>query len=92
MSNSVINQNECAVAGCPNNSIVLHHLQQLYRRTAPGESFSVISAGKAKRITGLLDVESALRRKQIPLCKEHLWAWHRRDIGPSNLHVRFTRK
>lgn len=71
LSNSLINQGECAVKGCRNTDIEIHHLKKLIKRTEEGEGFTVITAGKAKRITGLLALQSALKRKQIPLCREH---------------------
>ena len=71
LSDSLINQGECAVKGCRNTEIEIHHLRKLIKRTEEGKGFTVITAGKAKRITGLLAIQSALKRKQIPLCREH---------------------
>ena len=71
LSNSLINQGKCAIKGCPNTDIEIHHLRKLIKRTEEGKGFTVITAGKAKRITGLLALQSALKRKQIPLCREH---------------------
>ena len=71
VANSVINQGSCAVEGCPNTNIEIHHIKQLFKRSKAGESFQVISAGRSKKISGVMALESALRRKQIPLCKTH---------------------
>jgi len=35
------------------------------------KGITVVTAGKARRLGGIASIESALRRKQIPLCKEH---------------------
>ena len=71
VTKSIINQGECAVANCTNTDIEVHHIRQLYKRNEEGKGFTVISAGRAKRISGILANESALKRKQIPLCKQH---------------------
>ena len=92
LSNSLINQGECAVKGCRNTDIEIHHLRKLIKRTEEGEGFTVITAGKAKRITGVLALQSALKRKQIPLCREHHREWHNRKIGISELQEQYTRK
>lgn len=71
VSNSIINQGKCAVKGCTNEDIEIHHIRQLFKRTKEGDGFSVITAGKTKRISGRLAIESGLKRKQLPLCREH---------------------
>ena len=71
VTKSIINQGECAVKNCPNTDIEVHHIRQLYKRNEVGTGSTVISAGRAKRISGILAIESALKRKQIPLCKQH---------------------
>ena len=71
LARSVINQKICQVKGCTNTDIEIHHIRQLFKRSAKGSGFTIISAGKSKRITGVMAIESALRRKQVALCKEH---------------------
>ena len=71
ISNSVVNEGQCAIQSCTRTDIEIHHIRKLYKRTREGEGFSVIVKGKTQRITGQLAIESALKRKQIPLCKEH---------------------
>ena len=71
LTNSLINSKTCAVQDCTNQDIEIHHIRQLHKRTSPGETFTVITAGKSKKVSGLLAIQSALKRKQIPLCKEH---------------------
>jgi hypothetical protein len=72
-SKLAVNEGSCAVKGCPNQDIEVHHVKQLFRRpVTPGNSdFTVITAGKARRIYGTAAIDSALKRKQIPLCKTH---------------------
>ena len=71
MSNMAINAERCAVKDCDNSDIEVHHIRQLFRKPDSEGNFTVITAGKAKRLTGQLAIESALKRKQIPLCKMH---------------------
>jgi len=71
ISNSILNQGECAVKDCANTDIEIHHIQKLIRRTKEGKGFTIVTTGKAKRISGIIAIQSALKRKQIPLCKEH---------------------
>ena len=71
LTRSPINQGQCAVKDCSCTDIEIHHLRQLYRRTQDGKGFTIITAGKAKRLYGRAAIESALNRKQIPLCSQH---------------------
>lgn len=91
VSNSTINQGVCSVQGCTSTDIQIHHIRQLHKRTKEGKGFTVITSGKTKRISGLLAIESALRRKQIPLCKQHHIAWHKKEIKPENLLEQYSR-
>jgi len=59
----------CAVQGCTNDNIEVHHVRAL-KRTRKGFTIESIS-NKGKSIKGLSMIESALKRKQIPLCKKH---------------------
>lgn len=72
-TNLAVNEGVCAVKDCKNPDIEVHHIKQLFRNPNPNRKgpYTVISAGRALRITGQLAIDSALNRKQIPLCKLH---------------------
>jgi hypothetical protein len=59
----------CAVKGCENRDIEVHHVRALVRKRAGYKIESIKNNGKT--IKGLAMIESALARKQIPLCKKH---------------------
>ena len=66
---------KCAVLDCTNTDIEVHHVRAL-RRVRHGYSLDSIQS-RGKRIKrAYAKVESALNRKQIPLCKEHHIQWH----------------
>lgn len=67
--------NECAVEGCKNSNIEVHHVRAL-RVIRMGHTIESIKSGK-KRISKTAMIESALNRKQIPLCKFHHVQWHK---------------
>jgi len=72
LSNMAINSTQCAVRDCSNTDIEVHHIRKLYRRTKDGDgNYTIIVKGRARLLTGQLAIESALKRKQIPLCKRH---------------------
>jgi hypothetical protein len=60
---------ECAVEGCLNVDIEVHHIRAL-RRSRHGYTIESIKSGK-KKLVGAAMIESALSRKQVPLCHEH---------------------
>lgn len=60
---------DCAVIGCENKDIEVHHVRAL-NREKHGFKVETIGIGK-KRISGPSMIQSALARKQIPLCKKH---------------------
>jgi hypothetical protein len=72
-SNLAVNEGRCAVRNCENPDIEVHHIKQLFRNPNPDRKgpYTVISSGRALRVTGQLAIDSALNRKQIPLCKHH---------------------
>ena len=74
---------KCAVIGCENEGNEIHHIKQLYRNI--DDKGIVISKGKAKKLKGALAYESALKRKQIPLCSYHHRAWHDKKIGLNDI-------
>jgi hypothetical protein len=59
----------CAVEGCEAHDIEVHHVRSLIRKRRGYIIESIKNHGK--RIKGLAMIESALSRKQIPLCKKH---------------------
>lgn len=66
---------KCAVSDCTNTDIQVHHVRSL-RRVRHGYALESIKS-KGKRIKReYAKVESALNRKQIPLCTEHHQQWH----------------
>jgi len=75
--------NKCAVTGCENEGNEIHHIKQLYRTI--DDKGIIISKGKAKKLKGALAYESALKRKQIPLCSYHHRAWHNKKIGLNDI-------
>lgn len=69
---------KCAVIGCTNTDIQVHHVRAL-RRIIHGYKVESIKSKKNKNLKGLAKIESALNRKQIPLCPEHHSQWHKLD-------------
>ena len=69
--------NKCAVIDCTNKNIEMHHLDEL-KRIKHGYFIESIKLGK-KRLKGVSKIESALNRKQIPLCKDHHRRWPELD-------------
>ena len=60
----------CAVKGCSNLDIEIHHERKLQRKVEKDGKISVLSKS-GRRVTGLGALMSAVRRKQLPLCTEH---------------------
>lgn len=71
----VLFSQQCAVKGCTNKDIEVHHVRAL-RRSKHGYLVESIKS-KNKSLKGFSKVESALNRKQIPLCKSHHTNWHK---------------
>ena len=69
--------NKCAVIDCTNKDIEMHHINSL-KRVKHGYLIESIKSGK-KRLRGISKIESALNRKQIPLCREHHDRWPELD-------------
>lgn len=70
--------NICAVTGCENEGNEIYHIKQLYRNM--DDKGILISKGKAKKLKGMLAYESALKKKQIPLCSYHHRAWYYKKL------------
>lgn len=60
----------CAVNGCLNTDIEVHHIRKLGRRVAKDGQMTVLNRS-GRRVRGKTALLSALNRKQIPLCRAH---------------------
>lgn len=79
---------KCAILECTNRDIEVHHVRAL-RRTKKGFLVESIKSGN-KTLKGSAMVESALSRKQIPLCREHHQEWHK--LNPNDIDQKYLRK
>lgn len=79
---------KCAVVNCTNSDIEVHHVRAL-RRKKKGFLIESIKSGN-KTLKGYSMVESALSRKQIPLCREHHKEWHK--LNPKDIDKKYLRK
>jgi Type II intron maturase len=71
--------NKCVIIGCKNSDIEVHHVRAL-RQVRHGFALEPIKS-KGKSIKReYAKIESALNRRQIPLCKEHRKLWHTLSI------------
>lgn len=71
----VLFASKCAIIGCERSDIEVHHVRTL-RRIRHGFAIeSIKSKGRGIK-REYAKIESALNRKQIPLCKEHHKLWH----------------
>lgn len=66
---------KCAVLGCTNTDIEVHSIKALRRVRYCYSLDSIKSKGNCIK-RAYAKVESALNRKQIPLCKDHHSQWH----------------
>lgn len=69
---------KCVVINCINTDIEVHHIRVL-RRFKYGYLVESIKTSRNKSLSGYAKIESALSRKQIPLCREHHVQWHNLD-------------
>ena len=65
----VLFSEQCAVKGCTNKNIEIHHIRALQK--VKHEYHVELIKSKNKSLKGFSKIESALNRKQIPLCREH---------------------
>jgi len=79
---------KCAVVGCTNTDIEVHHVGAL-RLTKKGYLVESIKSG-LKTLKGFAMVESALSRKQIPLCREYYKEWYK--LNPNMIDKKYLRK
>ena len=71
---------ECQIKNCLEPAIEMHHVQSLYKKIKKNFATTSIENAK-KRVTGSRAIESALGRKQIPLCKTHHAAIHKNELS-----------
>jgi group II intron reverse transcriptase/maturase len=84
LQRAAISANECAVKNCNEiDNIEVHHVRKLFRNI--DKTGKVIVQGKAKKLSGRLVIESALKRKQIPFCPKHHKDWHKGVISNIDL-------
>ena len=75
LQRAAISANECAVKNCTEiDNIEVHHVRKLFRNI--DRAGKVVIQGRAKKLSGRLATESALKRKQIPFCPKHHKDWH----------------
>jgi hypothetical protein len=79
---------ECAVIGCNATDLEIHHVRALIRKRKGFTVESILSTGKTTK--GLPMIESALARKQIPLCTKHHTEWHK--ISRSQVNSKYLKK
>lgn len=79
---------KCAILSCNNKDIEVHHVRAL-RRQKKGFLVESIKSGN-KTLKGFAMVESALSRKQIPLCREHHKEWYK--LSPNDIDQKYLRK
>jgi hypothetical protein len=75
LQHAAISANKCAVKKCPvTDNIEVHHVRKLFRNI--DKTGKVVIQGRARKLSGRLAIESALKRKQIPFCSQHHKDWH----------------
>lgn len=89
-SSTKIFSGNCAVLGCINADIEIHHIKSLNRQFDKKTNNIIITNGKTKKLSGIEAYQSALNRKQLPLCKKHHLEFHKglieiKDINPKFL-------
>jgi len=61
---------QCAVSGCYNSDIEIHHIRKLSRKVEKDGKTSVLNRA-GRRVKGSTALLSAMNRKQLPLCSMH---------------------
>jgi hypothetical protein len=80
---------QCAVSGCLNSDIQIHHERRLSRKVEKNGKISVLNRF-GRRVTGITAIHSATNRKQLPLCTLHHNSFERGKF--LNLDTRFLEK
>jgi len=82
---------ECAVEGCENRDIEMHHISKLERMMDHFGNISVVTR-KGRRVTGTEAFKVAVNRKQIPLCKAHHTDLHNGHISFQDISWEYIRE
>lgn len=61
---------KCAIDGCSNIDIEIHHVRKLGKRITSNGKISVLTSNN-KRLSGISAILSSVNHKQIPLCSLH---------------------
>ena len=80
---------QCAVSGCYNSNIEIHHLRKLSRKIEKDGKISVRNRAGG-RVKGNIALLSAMNRKQLPLCTMHHILFERGEF--SDLDTTFLEK
>ena len=83
LQRAAISAKKCAVKGCTNKDIELHHARRLFRNI--DKTGRVVVQGKVKKLSGRIAVESGLKRKQTPFCTKHHQDFHKGIISKKDL-------
>jgi Type II intron maturase len=68
-SNAILSH--CAVENCQNSDSEIYHLKKLHRKIEKDGRISILDL-KNNKVKGIAAILSALNRKQLPLCRQHL--------------------
>jgi retron-type reverse transcriptase len=77
---------KCAVNGCSNADIEIHHVKKLGRRIDANGKISVVTSNN-KRLSGISAILSAVNRKQIPLCSFHHLEFETGNYSPLDIKL-----
>jgi group II intron reverse transcriptase/maturase len=72
----------CAVKGCNNNDIEIHHVRNLHRSISGN---TIIIQGQKKKLKGWEATFSAQKAKQLPLCSEHHKMLHANKLNKNTI-------
>ena len=76
---------KCAVDGCFNSDIEIHHVKKLGRRVDSNGKISVLTANN-RRLSGISAILSAVNQKQLPLCSLHHLEFETGKYSPLDLN------
>jgi hypothetical protein len=82
---------ECAVEGCENRDIEMHHVDKIHRLKDQFGNISVVTK-KGRRVSGIEAFKVAVNRKQIPLCKAHHSDLHNGHISFHDINWEYVRE
>lgn len=76
----------CAVEGCNNKDIEIHHVRYLRRSTSGN---TIIIQGQKKKLKGWEAISSAQKAKQLPLCTEHHKMIHANKLNKNMINKNY---